>query len=132
VVAGLCAQGLTAERIAELLGCSLRTVHVVKADPLTDVCHTYMTETETFIAETRLLRSELLRAGQERDAAVAAASRLRATLARVTAPCDAPVCGKGHPLTGYNTWTDRTGRKWCRECHRQRQARHRARKRQPA
>lgn len=135
VVAGLSRLGVTAERIAELLGCSRRTVWVVKADPLTAVMVRLMTETEAFTGETRLLRSELTRMTAERDRHALSEARLREHLVRVTSPRDvagAPLCGKGlHPMTPYNTYS-RGGRVWCRECHRDRQAAHRARKKQLA
>ena len=127
VVAGLTDAGLTSEHIAELLGCSLRTVHVVKTDPLTAVCLTYMAETAAFHREVRLLRSELTRMTCDRDTAALSASRLRTTLARITAE-RSQTCSKGlHDMDKYNTYTDPHGRRWCRECGRLRQAQRRRR-----
>jgi hypothetical protein len=132
-VAGLLVDGCTAERIAELLRCSLRTVHVVKANPMTAVCLAYMTESVAFERESRMLRDELTQALSRAEREALAASRLRSTLARVTAAKvvdGAPPCSKGrHAMTPYNTYTDRRGRNWCRECHRERQAEHRAKRR---
>lgn len=117
--------GLTAERIAELIGCSLRTVRVVKADPLTAVMTTFQQEVGVFADEVRLLRSELTRMTAEHAAATESASRLRKHLVRVTSPV--PVCSNGHELSRYNRY-EHKGRTFCRECHRGRQAAHRARK----
>lgn len=128
VVAGLTQAGLTSEHIAELLACSLRTVHVVKTDPLTAVCLTYMAEAEAFHRELRLLRSELTRMTADRDHAALSASRLRSTLARITAE-RSKLCGKGlHEMTAYNTYTAPSGNRFCRECNRLRAAQYRARR----
>lgn len=133
VVAGLTIAGFTAETIAELLGCSLRTVRVVIAEPAHSVCVAFMTEIETFSQEMRLARSELDSLTVERDAAVATAARLRAHLDRVTASRDTkgvPLCAKRlHHMSGYNVYRDPAGRSWCRECSRQRQQDSRAKRR---
>lgn len=135
VISGLCKAGMTAEHIAELLGCSLRTVWVVRGDPITAVMATYQQQMEAYRQETRLLRSELARMTAERDAAVTSAARLRTNLVRVTAPKGADgvaMCSKGlHPMTPYNTYVHER-RQFCRECRRINSANHRQRWRDPA
>lgn len=132
LVAGLSRDGVTAERVAELMGCSLRTVRAVKADPATTIAAAMLTEVGAFADELRLLRTELRAATLDRDAAARDAHRLRQALIRVTSsrnPDGVPACPSGHPWTPYNTYTEPgTGKRRCRECHRLRQARHRARK----
>ena len=134
VVAGLSRSGLTAEKIAGLLGCSLRTVRVWQAEPMTIVCQRYMREVEAFTGELRLIRSEHTRLTSELEAAQRETRRLHERLVRVTSPrtpAGAPLCPKNqHEMTAYNSYTDPTGRVWCRDCHRERQAEHRARKRE--
>jgi Homeodomain-like domain len=131
VILGLAQAGMTAEHIAELLGCSLRTVWVVRADPITKVLATYLQDLQAFQQQERLLRSELSRMTSERDTAAASAARLRAHLVRVTAPKDTAgveLCSKGlHPMTRYNTY-EHGGRRWCRECRRITMQSHRERR----
>lgn len=126
VVAGLTLEGHTAEAVAEMLGCSLRTVRVVIAEPAYSVCVAFMTEIEAFTQELRLARNELASLAVERDTAAATAERLRAHLDRVTASRDTkgvPLCAKRlHAMNRYNLYVDPSGRSWCRECSRQRQA----------
>jgi hypothetical protein len=125
---------MTAEHIAELLGCSLRTVWVVRGDPITAVINCFQQQAECYQQEARLLRSELARMTAERDQAVTSAARLRTHLVRVTAPKDAtgvPVCANGHPLTAYNCY-EHGGRRFCRECRRLIQADYRLRRKATA
>jgi hypothetical protein len=136
-VAGLEAAGLTAEEIAPRLGCCVRTVRVIQAQPMTEVCKLLAAESEHFADELRLVRSELTGALSQVSGLEGETARLRRALARYTAAPDAqwPLCSKGlHPMTPYNTYTatNAAGRRrsWCRECHRDRQRAHVARKRQ--
>jgi len=131
VVAGLSEQGLTAEKIARLLGCSLRTVRIIKADPMTVVCRTLMVETAAFTSETRLLRSELTAASVALSAAEGETRRLRDRLVRISMRRDeagVPLCARGlHPMGRYQTY-EHNGRRFCRTCHRDDQAKYRARR----
>lgn len=125
---------MTAEHIAELLGCSLRTVWVVRGDPITAVVATFQQQIESWQQETRLLRSELQRMTSERDTALTSAARLRTHLVRVTASRDAdgvPVCSNGHRLTPYNCY-EHGGRRFCRECRRNTQSDYRQRRKATA
>lgn len=128
VVAGLSSEGFTAERIAELLGCSLRTVWVVLSEPVTAVCAAFQMESQAWENELRLLRSELVAIAATLSRCDTSNRRLRDTMARLTSP--KPLCGRGlHEMSGYNVWEDRrTGRRHCRACRLQRQAEYRARK----
>ena len=119
-VAGLTLAGLTAEDIAERLGCSLRLVRSIRAEAMTQVCAYVQRETHAFTDELRLARSELSAARRSAETAEAEAARLRTTLVRLT---EAPsVCQRGHVLDRYNSHIDRHGHRRCRACHRERQA----------
>jgi len=132
VVAGLTRAGYTAERMAELMGCSLRTVRVIKAEPMTRMAELLQTEAAAFEAELSLARSEHARLNSELASCTLAQRRMRANLIRVTSPRITeghPLCARGvHRMTPYNTY-ENGGRRWCRECHRIREAGRRARKR---
>lgn len=132
VVAGLTLAGLTAEEIRDRLACSLRSVRAIRAEPMTQICLIYQREVDNFANEMRLavsssagLRRALHDATIERD-------RLRSQLdnvldARMVGE-SVDVCGRGHLLTAYNTYIN-NGRRWCRECHAERQRDYRLAKR---
>ena len=126
-VAGLTRAGLTADEMADRLCCSLRLVRTVRADPMTELCLLAQAEADHFSGELRLIRSELSGKRRDLDAAVAENDRLRTQIARMVASAGG-TCANGHVLTRYNTYTHR-GRAYCRECHRQRQASYRLRRR---
>ena len=130
VVAGLTRAGLTAEDIADRLSCSLRLVRTIRADPMTQVCSRMQAESEHFADEIRLLRSELRASAARASAAELEVSRLRRQLVRLTTPPEQS-CSRGHDLSSpYAVYVQqRTGRRFCRECHRERQAAYRARAR---
>ena len=124
VVAGLTLSGMTAEDIADRLSCSLRLVRSVRAADMTQVCLIYQREAQAFAnqmalaaSDTRVLRRDLDDMTGERD-------RLRGQLDRVLdarlvgQPVD--TCGRGHLMTDWNTYWH-GGRRWCRECHAERQ-----------
>ena len=54
--------------------------------------------------------------------------RVSPLVRRLIAPADGPRCSRGHEMTKYNTY-ERGGRRWCRECHRERQATYRLKSR---
>ena len=129
VVAGLTLAGLTAEDIAERLSCSLRLVRALRAEDMTQVALHFQRESSAFADELRLARSELRAASLAHTASDLEVQRLRKQLVRITTPPNGPTCGRGHARTPYNTYVhEPSGRTWCRECHRERQAAYRARK----
>lgn len=129
VVAGLTLQGLTADETADLLGCSLRLVRSVRADPMTLVCTRLMEESEHFSHELRLAQSERRAALRDLASMTSDRDRIKAQLDRVI---DArivgervDVCSTGdHLMTPDNVYKHR-GRRWCRACARERQRRRR-------
>ena len=130
VVAGLTLAGLTAEDIAARLSCSLRLVRALRAEDMTRVCQRMQQESSTFADELRLSRSEHRAAIAVADAAALEVRHLRSQLVRLTTP-PTQSCSRGHDMSGpYAAYTHApTGRRFCRECHRERQATYRARRR---
>jgi hypothetical protein len=134
LVAGLTLAGLTAEDIADRMHCSLRLVRTIRAEDMTAVCHRAQQESEHFADELRLSRSEHRAVLVALDRMTAERDRLRDQVDRLL---DAHLVGAspcmrcGTPMTGYNVYTHRD-RKFCRECHRRRQASYRARAREAA
>jgi hypothetical protein len=134
LVAGLTLARLTAEDIADRMSCSLRLVRTIRAEDMTQVCLRMQEETEHFTDELRLARSEHKAALASVAAITGERDRLRLRLDRLldahavgAVPC--PKCGT--PVAGYNAYTWRQ-RKFCRECHRRRQASYRAKARSDA
>lgn len=130
LVAGLTLARLTAEDIADRMRCSLRLVRTIRAEDMTQVCLRMQEETAHFTDELRLARSEHRAALAAQEAAIGERDRLRLQIDRMLdahaigePPC--PRCGT--PIIGYNAYTWRE-RKFCRECHRRRQAAYRAAK----
>lgn len=129
VVAGLTVAGWTAEAIADKMFCSLRLIRHIRADDLTAACVYLHTETSSFDAELSLARSEL-------SAMTVAHRESEAELVRVRRQRDklidekivgCKLCGRcGTPMDRYNTYTHaRSGKEFCRVCHRRRQQRYR-------
>lgn len=124
VVAGLTLAGLTADDIADRLSCSLRLVRSIRAADMTQVCLLLQSESQHFAqqmalseSDTRMLRRDLAAMTQDRD-------RIKGQFDRVLdarmVGQQVDVCGRRHVMTDYNTyWHD--GRRWCRECHAERQ-----------
>ncbi|AYD82065.1 hypothetical protein I5G60_gp71 [Mycobacterium phage Saguaro] len=135
-VAGLRLRGLTAEAIADRLECSLRLVRSVSAEPTTALAMLYQRECENFANELRMASSEVARlaralAEAERDRDRAIAERNRLIDAQLRGVAVFPKCG--HERTRYNTYTaPKTGKRSCRTCHRDAQARYEARVRAAA
>jgi hypothetical protein len=131
LVAGLTLARLTAEDIADRMRCSLRLVRTIRAEDMTQVCLRMQQETHTFTDEIRLARSEHRAAVASVAALTAERDRLRAQIDRMLDAHmlgEPPCRGCGTSMTGYNVYVHRT-RRFCRECHRQRQARYRAQRR---
>lgn len=129
VVAGLTLAGKTAEDIAERIGCSLRLVRTIRADPLTQVCLFYQREVETFRSEIHMAQSEYRTLSQNLSASEKELTRVRAQLANLIAlhrgDQKFPKCG--HPMDRYNTY-EHGSKKFCRTCHRDREKNRRAAK----
>jgi hypothetical protein len=133
VVAGLTLAGWKAEDIRDRLKCSLRAIRTIRAADITQVCLLLQTETLAFSnqmalsdSEARALRRDLAEMTDDRD-------RLARQLANVI---DArmtggtvDVCNQGHLRVDWNIWVDKRGRRWCRECHAERQRDYRLAKR---
>jgi hypothetical protein len=130
VVAGLTLAGKKAEDIAERLGCSLRLVRAIRADPMTQVCLFYQQESETFADELRLAQSEVRIAERERQEILAELGRTKTQLNNLIGP---RTFRCGHTADKYNTymWKDPQGRTriYCRKCHRGHSASSRSRAR---
>ena len=131
LVAGLTLARLTAEDIADRMRCSLRLVRTIRAEDMTQVCLRMQEESEHFASELRLARSEHRAALATVAAVTGERDRLRGQLDRMldAHTLGAPPCPKcGTPVAGYNAYQWRE-RKFCRECHRRRQASYRAKSR---
>jgi hypothetical protein len=125
-VAGLTRAGITAPDIADRLGCSLRLVRSVRAEPMTQLCLRYMEETSAFTDELRLARSEQTRLAGELATTTREHVRIKGQLANLL---DAHMlgavgtCKRGHPFTDYNTYVcPQSGKRSCRTCRRETQA----------
>jgi hypothetical protein len=123
VVAGLTLSGFTAKDIADRLGCSLRLVRSVRAADMTQVCLIYQREIQAFTNQMALADSEARALRRDLSDMTADRDRIRAQFDRILdarlvgQPVDA--CGQGHLMTNWNTYWN-AGRRWCRECHVQR------------
>lgn len=122
IVAGLTIHGLTANEIAHKMWCCVRQVKAIRAEDLYQVCLLMQREARHFTDELRLAQSERALVAQSLSEVEAERDRLRGQVDRlITARmAGAPLCGKGlHPMTPYNTYTDNSGAKRCRECRRE-------------
>lgn len=124
VVAGLTLHGLTAKDIADRLGCSVRLVKSIRAEDMTQVCMVAQTDTRTLGNELRAERCDHAVTRRALAESGAANERLRMQLdqlldARLTGQVEAFRCG--HPIVPYNTY-EHGGKRWCRECGRERKA----------
>lgn len=129
LVAGLTLYGLTAKDIADRLSCSIRLVKTIRAEDMYWVCFLKQQEAKTFTDEVRLVRSELTVTTQTLSEMAAECERLRGQLGNVIAARSLPdrVCSGGHEMNRYNTYVQASsGKRFCRQCHRDRQAGYRA------
>ena len=132
VVAELKDRGLTADQIRSWLGCSLRTVRFIAAEPAVDMARLYLRERENFADELRMNSTEVRRLAAELATTAAERDRYKLQLDRLL---DAHLTGEagptfrcGHPKSKYNTYTaPKTGKTSCRCCHADAQADYRAR-----
>lgn len=130
LVAGLTAHGLTASEIAHKMWCCVRQVKAIRAEDLYQVCFLMQREAKTFTDEVRLVRTELTATAQTLAETEAEAARLRGQVDNlITARMNGGgECSKGHAMTPYNTYVQpKTGKRFCRECHRERQSGYRRR-----
>lgn len=122
VVAGLCAEGMTAENQADRLKTSVRTIRTIMSEPMTKVFRLFFAESEAFAEELHLVQHEL----QIRTVALAEITaeegRVRAQRDRMIdmAMTGEPVrvCSRaGHVMDKYNTYRHaKTGKTACRLC----------------
>ena len=96
---------------------------------MTQVCVILQTETRNFDNELRLVRGELCAKDQECADLEGELGRTKSQLSRLI---DAQIvgtklCGRcGRPMDKYNTYVhEKTGKDYCRGCHRDRQQRYR-------
>lgn len=123
VVAGLAARGVTAEGTARLLGCSLRTVRTVRAEPMTVVCTFAMAVTGELEDARGAHRSEVRRLRFAIEDQAANADRYRGQRDELVAAIAAGTAGLlrcGHPNARYNVHRRADGSRRCRECDRRR------------
>ncbi|UJE15725.1 helix-turn-helix DNA binding domain protein [Gordonia phage Ligma] len=128
-VAHLTAEGMTAAEIADRLGCSVRLVKAVRAEPMTAVVALLVAESSSFEGETRLLRSELALTTRDVADLTSLVADLRAQIARLTGEAR---CRAGHTLTPWNTYVRPDGRPECRTCIADRSRRYRQNRHAPA
>jgi len=127
VVAGLTLAGLTAEDIADRMGCSLRLVRSIRAEDMTRVCSMMQQESAAFANEVRLARSEATTQARVVGELREELGRTKSKLDRVL---DAHItgvksCGRcGSPMDRYNAYVH-NGKEFCRNCHRRRQQQYR-------
>jgi hypothetical protein len=128
VVAGMTLAGKKAEDIADQVGCSLRLVRKIWADPMAQLCAFYQLQTTTFTDEIRLARSELAVMVRNAMEIQAELDRTKTHLANLIGPkrfrC-------GHATDRYNVY-ECNGKRYCRTCHRQHSANSAARKKTPS
>jgi hypothetical protein len=128
LVAGLTLAGLTAGEIASRLSCSVRLVKSVRADPVAGVAVWCLGRVGGL--ESELRGERVAHSGSRRELA-----RVRGEVLRLRRQVDELVdalavggvdaCRRGHPLVPYNTYRH-GGKRFCRTCHRDRQAGYRA------
>lgn len=130
LIAGLRAEGLTAEDIRDRLHCSLRLVRSLIALDMTTVCRMYHTEAKAFAEELRLTQHELGVRTQELANVAAEAGRVREQRDRMIDAAmtggQIKLCHRNHVMDKYNTYTRPDGREECRTCRNEAVQRHRA------
>lgn len=113
--------GMTAERIAERLDCSLRLVRTIRADDMTQMAVIAIRQTRALHAElhaerseSALLRRDLVDARNDHARMVRQRDDMVKALGK-----GQPVatCPQKHPLVGGNLYRH-DGRRKCRECNR--------------
>lgn len=131
VVAGLTADGMVAEDIADRLKCSLRLIRTLIADPRTKVFRMYLAAMEASVQELALVQHELRTTTIALDQRTAELARMTAQRNRLIdmAAVGEPIklCRRGqHIMDRYNTYEHpATGKRSCRTCRREAKARSR-------
>ena len=127
-------EGMTAEAIAERVGCSLRSVRTVLADPAAVLLRMYRREAETFERELAMTSGEVARLSDCLAETAAERDRLAVQRDRLLAVHLAERAGETHscgcPVTRYNTYISPSGKRGCRRHRAEAVARHRARARE--
>ena len=130
LVAGLTLAGLTAGEIASRLSCSVRLVKSVRADPVAGVAVWCLGRVGGLESELRVERVAGLGLRQELGRVRGEVLRLRRQvdeLVDALAVGGVDSCRRGHPLVPYNVYRH-GGKRFCRTCHRDRQAGYRRRR----
>ncbi|WP_301121066.1 hypothetical protein [Mycolicibacterium fortuitum] len=121
LVAGLTLAGVTAQDIADRMGCSLRLVRAIRAESITQFAVVAQTESHALGNELRAERCEHSVTRRELAVSRAEVDRLRGQvdeLVKALAKFEpVRVCPKKHPMVGYNVYRH-GGREYCRECNR--------------
>ena len=124
LVAGLTLAGVTAQDIADRLGCSLRLVRSIRAEDITQMAVVAQRMTGELEVALSAERSEHSVTRRDLGEKVSEAERLRLQLDQIV---DAHLAGTltlfrcGHPRVKYNEYRH-GGKPYCRECRRHRQA----------
>lgn len=135
LVAGLTLAGVTAQDIADRLGCSLRLVRSIRAEDITQmavVAQRMTGELEVALSAERsehsVTRRDLREKNREAERLLLQNDQLVTKLQKIR---DRDVTfGCGHPMVDYNTYKS-NGRRYCKACRRRREADRRARRRAP-
>lgn len=118
LVAGLSVAGMTAERIAERLDCSVRLVKAIRAWPLTEMAAAAWTMSAVLDGELHAERAEHAHTRQKLAEASRSLERLRMQMdqllaAHLTGRIESFRCGC--PKVPYNTYRH-GGKAYCRKC----------------
>lgn len=123
LIAGLKLAGMSSRECADRLGCSIRFVKTIRADPLTAVCTWAQQQVAAATAAARAERAAHLFTRAELTRARNEATRLRAQLDQLAAALadrrPVETCVWGHPLVGDNVYRS-GGRRYCKACRRER------------
>jgi hypothetical protein len=129
-------EGMPAEAIAEVLGCSLRSVRKILAGAGAALTRLYRAEAEAFERTLDMTGGEVMRLA----AALAETTAERDRIARQRnqlldvrlAERNNEIHACGCPVTRYNTYISPSGKRGCREHRRLAVARHRAKQKTSA
>lgn len=124
VVAGLTLADLDADDIATRIGVCMRLVRTIRAEPMTQICMFYQREVETFTNEMRMVSGELQAMALQLNTTEAELTRTRRQLANLIGRTEFKC---GHKMDYGNTYENpKTGKKFCRTCHADRERNKRA------
>lgn len=135
LVAGLTDAGVTAQDIADRLGCSLRLVRSIRAEDMTQMAWLWLESERKAADDLRAEKSEHALTRRELAESERECARLRTQHDQLVIKLQRirgrdVTFGCGHPMVDYNTYKS-NGRRYCKECRRKREAVRRARRRAP-